>query len=194
MFALGGNIMEYRDSYYNRCGNCQEYEFEGDSYKGFCNWYGSYYYPDDSCSHQKNIDGPASGCYITTIVCDVLGYSDNCDVLENLRGLRDNVMQKDKKYSKLLMTYDVIGPQLANIMNKQYKRDKDKMIALNIYQKYLVPAVNLYKNKQYDESIKKYIDMIEMLGSVYAIDVHNVNAKDYDYSKGGHGKVYKLVK
>ena len=36
--------------------------------------------------------------------------------------------------------------------------------------------------------------MIEMLGSVYAIDVHNVNAKDYDYSKGGHGKVYKLVK
>ena len=92
------------------------------------------------------------------------------------------------------MTYDVIGPQLANIMNKQYKRDKDKMIALNIYQKYLVPAVNLYKNKQYDESIKKYIDMIEMLGSVYAIDAHNVNAKDYDYSKGGHGRVYKLVK
>ena len=33
------------------CGNCMYYEYEGKDRKGHCDWYKSYYYPEDSCSH-----------------------------------------------------------------------------------------------------------------------------------------------
>ncbi len=33
---------------------------------------------------------PSTGCYITTAVCHILGYEDDCTVLETLRGFRDN--------------------------------------------------------------------------------------------------------
>ena len=179
--------MKYRQSYYDNCGNCEFYEFSSGNSKGFCSWYGSYYYPDESCSHQRNISKPEGGCYITTITCNILGYSDDSPILNSLRGLRDNVMQKDEKYAKLLMIYDAVGPQIASTILEQYYEDKDKKIPLAIYNLYLVPAAKLYDNKQYEDSINKYIDMIEKLESIYKIDIHNIDVKDYDYTKGGHG-------
>ena len=38
------------------CGNCERYTYEGKDKKGYCDWYGSYYYPTDSCSHFKEGD------------------------------------------------------------------------------------------------------------------------------------------
>ena len=86
--------------YQYQCGGCVYYDFQGDYKKGYCSWYRSYYYPGDNCSHQKPVNA-TSGCYITTIVCDVLGLDDDCSLLNNLRSFRDNILQKDAKFTPL---------------------------------------------------------------------------------------------
>ena len=105
-------------SYEGKCGKCVNYSFTGNNSKGYCSWYKTYYYPDDSCTHQKNRYEPQQGCYLTTIICNKLGYSDDCFVLNTLRSFRDNVMQKNIEYKDMLMEYDTLGPVIAqNIAN-----------------------------------------------------------------------------
>ena len=89
--------------YEGQCGTCEHFfECRGnwdkpydtnDSDKGYCDWYKTTYYPDDSCKHYFKRGDYRSDCYITTIVCEILGYDDDCFVLNSLRNLRDNYIQ-----------------------------------------------------------------------------------------------------
>ena len=111
-------------AYEGHCGSCGNFEGkDGKPYnkqnpnyiKGFCNWYRAFYYPDDKCeSHYRPRGGnPGGGCYITTMICDVLGKEDTCEALEVLRSFRNDVLQKDEKYAPILYEYDVVGPKIA---------------------------------------------------------------------------------
>ena len=58
----------------NKCGSCKYYTYEGEYKKGYCSWYKSYYYADDSCSHweEGNISS-TGGCFLTTACCEHKG-------------------------------------------------------------------------------------------------------------------------
>ena len=47
-------------------------------------------YNYSSCSIFRKVD--SSGCFITTIVCDILKKPDDDKVMKNLRYFRDNVL------------------------------------------------------------------------------------------------------
>lgn len=182
--------------YETQCGNCVYYDFKGDNYKGHCSYYGSYYYPGDSCSHQKKRESTSS-CYITTIVCNLMGNNDSCAVLNTLRSFRDNFLQKDEKYAKILYEYDTIGPLIASCLNEQFsKMDKnDKEFNKVKYLYNYLEAINvLIKNKEYNYAISKYEDLTLSLKDYYGIKSVNNVKDDYNFEKGGHGKVYKKEK
>ena len=80
---------------------------DSDTYSKYCR---GYYYSD--CPVYKRSDS-SGGCFITTIVCNVLGKSDDDKVLNNLRYFRDNVLKKDECYRYILIDYDNIGPVIA---------------------------------------------------------------------------------
>lgn len=178
--------------YDNQCGGCIYYEFVGDGVKGYCSWYKSYYYPGDNCEHQRT---DSSSCYITTIICDVLGFEDDCSILNTLRYFRDNTMQKDIKYLPLLLEYDVIGPQIANNIQREYSNTKDIELWTQFYNFYLVQTANLIKENKQEEAVNCYIEMVSSLKEYFALE--NVNLKnmtnEYDISIGGHGKL-KILK
>ena len=133
-------------AYEGKCGSCanfeeakgnQLYDTGNSCYvKGFCTWYRSYYYPDDSCvSHYKSRPS-SSNCYITTLVCNRLGKEDNCEELETLRKFRNDVLQEDEKYASILFEYDTVGPQIAKelctedqtIINKIFNTKRLKIL------------------------------------------------------------------
>ena len=110
-------------------------------------------YNYSNCVIYKSKNGSSSGCFITTVVRDILGKKDDDKLLNNLRGFRDNILQKDKKYAEILQDYDNIGPRIADCL----WCDKDaKQMAKGIYNTALVPINQMIINKEYDKACEKY--------------------------------------
>ena len=182
-----------------QCGNCKDFKDKDNDNKpfdtkwakyekGHCVRYGCFYWADDTCSKQNDRDKPDYGfnpCYITTVVCNILGYNDDCGVLQSLRNLRDNVMQKDEKYAKTLYEYDTVGPKIAS----KLQEDKDIELATALYNFYLVPTALLVNEEKYDEAVHRYQEMTTGLKDAFGID-ETVMPQNYDVKKGGHGLVY----
>lgn len=175
-------------AYETQCGGCTNFDFQGDYNKGYCSWYKSYYYPGDSCSHQ-NPRETSSGCYITTIICDVLGYDDDCNVLNILRTFRNDVMQKDSRYMYLLLEYDVLGPSIASFIKKEYETTNDKELWIKFYNFYLLPTASYISSGEYNNAIDRYKEMVEALKEYFGLVDSKLSAENYDYTIGGHGKI-----
>ncbi len=180
-------------AYETQCGGCIEYDYQGDNVKGYCSWYKCYYYPGDSCSHQKPRE-QSGGCYITTIICNVLGYDDDHVILNTLRNFRNSVLQKDSKYLPLLMEYDSIGPIIANCIQHEYQETKETEMWVNFYNFYLSPITNLVMEDKKEEAISRYTEMVNTLKEYYGIIDLQETIPNYDISQGGHGKIKNKIK
>jgi len=171
-------------AYDNQCGSCVYFESNGDS-KGYCSYIKSYYYPGDKiCTHYSKGN---SGCYITTIVCDLMGLKDNCGILETLRGFRNNVMQKDPKYKETLYEYDIVGPQIAKYLMEDYGKSEDKEEIIGLFNFFILPTVRYINEKNYPEAVDRYTKLTEALIDKYGIERVQEVPNDYDYTNGGHG-------
>ena len=192
--------------YYKQCGSCIHLEPETRSgFTYYCNSKRRYMKLEDTClpgtffspamyEEDKGRDlealykrdNPSGVCYITTIMCEILGFPDNYKDLEILRNFRDNVLQRDLRYISILMEYDVIGPEIA----KNLKNDENAInIAKNFTNYYIAPIIVLIEEKYYDEAIAKYVEMVNVLKNMYGLKLED-NVIDYDYSRGGHGYVF----
>ena len=186
--------MSYSDGYKNQCGSCA-YFVETDSdvkyssshpdfIRGYCSKFGLGYFPEHSCGNYTSRSSSKPFCYITTIVCERLGYDDDCKVLNKLRFLRNNVMQKYSVFSQMLYEYDTIGPEIAkNLQNE------DIEVINSLYENYLVPISQFVDGEDYFLAITSYSNMTNMLKDYYQLDSYERVPNDYDYTAGGHGKI-----
>ena len=160
-------------AYDNQCGNCQYYDSDGYDpdrypawYKGYCSWYRTYENPGNSCRNQKPRNTTnSSGCYITTILCGVLGKDDDDDTLNTLRGFRDNIMQQNPMYLETLQEYDVVGPIIAENIDREFKETQDVSVWKLVFSNYIEPVSKFIKDGMYDSAVAKYKEMVEALKS-----------------------------
>lgn len=142
---------------------------------------------DNSRSHQS------SGCYLTTIMCEILNYSDDNYYLQTLRGFRDNVMKKDCKYFPLLITYDVVGPVIANSLRNDPNREE---IAKVFFNNYVERAVLSIEEGKKDMAINVYVAMTKELADYYdcPININNIDICEEDINSLGHGRIKQRKK
>ena len=188
------------EKYENKCGSCYWLRDMNDDNtmfcgtsdeKGHCIYLKNCYYPDDNiCSYYKNKNSyvPGGGCYITTIVCDMLGFDDKCNILETLRKFRKNVMQTSSENKEILYEYDTVGPKIS----KSIKEDNDLELVNGILDFYILPTVNLIKKHNYKEAVLRYKNMTSSLENYYGIEYNGEVPTNYDYKNGGHG--YQKIK
>lgn len=170
------------------CKTCENYDYQGDNVKGYCDYYRCYYYPTDNCSHYKNAES-TSTCYVTTVVCDILGYGDNCGVLNTLRDLR-YTMQDDKKYAGLLYEYDTVGPKIAKDIKEEYNKTKDEEMWIQFFNFYIQKSASLYSEGKTEEAVIRYKEMFMSLKEYYGYkELPYIIPQDYDLKNSGHGKV-----
>lgn len=140
-----------------------------------------------------------SGCFITTICCNILNMEDNDKFLNDFRSFRDNVLQQNSKYFYILKIYDTVGPDIAYEINND--KDKEK-IAKGLYENALKPIHTHILSKDYDAAADKYYTMTLMLVNYYGyikdynclIDADFGFTKDeFNPKKSGHGKCKKRV-
>lgn len=159
---------------------------DNDTYYKYCRGYS---YGECPIYRQSN----SSGCFITTVVCDILGKKDDDKILNNLRSFRDNILQQDSEYYNILKDYDNIGPVLADAM----ENDKDKVkMATFLFNTVIMPINSLIENKQYEQACEKYYLMTLALINYYGLKHEYNNDKDNDYGylefnpkTAGHGRV-----
>ena len=140
---------------------------------------------------------PSSGCFITTIVCDILGLEDKNIYLMLLRKFRDNYLQKNPNTIAILEEYDFIGPVISKRIAMEENKDT---VAQQLFLNYLVPVFDDIVSDNYAEAIKKYTKMVQGLIKKYKLETLSLtipgsSTYDYnkDYSSYGHGRL-KLQK
>lgn len=136
----------------------------------------------------------SSSCFITTIVVHILGKSDDDWVLVNLRNLRDNHMQ-DASGFELLKEYDVVGPQIATMIENS---ENAYNLSDYLYKCYMTQCAKMVECGFYKSAIIIYKEMVDQLKTMYKISL-NLNEYEYtdniDSSRRGHGtaRVHKII-
>ena len=129
------------------------------------------YYVDPasaSCRHfDKKSSSATSPCYLTTAMCNILGHEDDCEILNTLRGFRDNYMKNTPECLPLLEDYDTVGP----IISERLHSDENRVLSANIMLYFFIgPAINCINNEDYDTAIEIYKDMTISLMEKYGLD------------------------
>ena len=174
------------------CERKGEYHYASDPKCGnFCEAYSRYNSARENMYHNSADSG--SSCYLTTIMCDILGYPDNNYYLNVLRNFRDYVMKTNSKYIPLLYTYDIVGPMIAYELSK----DKDKKVISQVFfDKYITKSVSAIEAGKNQTAIDIYTSMTSELAKKYNINMNIVSPKisEIDMNTLGHAKVRKLGK
>lgn len=113
------------------------------------------------CSDYKN----ASRCFITSAVCLTLGKPDCCEELQTMRRFRDEWLRDQPNGTEMIEEYYKVAPVIVNSID----RHPDRLsIYQRIYQKYILPCVEHAKEKEFDESRRIYMQMVDTLKAQYA--------------------------
>lgn len=129
----------------------------------------------------------SSGCYITTMLCNILQKEDSNTYLNTLRRFRDEVLQKSTDGARILVEYDVVGPMIASNLAQDNARIS---IASTLFNNFIVPTVDCINNGWYDDAITLYKGMTERLMNFYHIEyTETINLDMIDVTKSGHGRL-----
>lgn len=152
---------------------------KNDGYK--CPWY------------ERQYGSTSSGCFITTVTCDILGKNDNDPVMDSLRKFRDEVLQKSDEYENVLKLYDKIGPAIS--WRLFHDKDRDQK-ATELYSK-LGEFAEVASKGEHSLAAKRYVIMTLRLVAEYGMQKsyrylrdNNFGYKEgeFDQKVAGHGK------
>lgn len=136
---------------------------------------------DNSSSHSS------SGCYLTTVMCHILGYPDDNYYLQTLRTFRDTTLKQDIKYYPLLLTYDIVGPKISeNLYNDEFR----ETIAKRLFNCYITKAIDAIEHNDTTTAVNIYVAMTHSLARRYNIAT-NIIIPDYSTINKkllGHGR------
>ena len=124
------------------------------------------------CTEYKHSDcSNYTACYIATLICSTMG--DRC-VLDDLKYLRYNLLEKDSKYKSLLNEYDILGPIIVDRLRKDKHKEQ---IIKNLFNLCIKEVSQLVRNQKYEEAINLYKNMVYLLKEGY--NIHNVKQRIY---------------
>ena len=147
------------------CYKKQDYVNE-DCYKRYCR---GYYY--DECPIYRGTDSSSSGgCFLTSACIGAKGLPDDCEELRILRKFRDGWLSEQHGGKELISEYYTIAPQIVDSINAQ---ENHIQIHEEIYQKLVVPCVDLIHAGDYDAALNLYKKTTQQLAQKYIIQEEN---------------------
>ena len=144
---------------------------------------------DNACERYFRFDEnrreSSSGCYLTTIVCEILGLEDDSDILNTMRNFRDNYMLNRPETYVSLIEYDIVGPKIAEALKKEAY---SKEIAYLLLNERIIPIVEKIKSGKNEEALEDYTNMTNRLKEIYHIDTTITNKLDIKIKTLGHAR------
>ena len=149
------------------------------------------YYCYDKNHNQKNDGGyTPSGCSFSIIIRDILGYADNCEMLNLLRSFRENILKQNIQFLPILLEYDQISP----LISERIKLDSDKYkFSLEFFQHFLAPFALAFKAGDIDDSLSIYQNMFNSLKTRFGFDNLTIDLNaEYNLETLGKGRIRQL--
>lgn len=143
-----------------------------DSSEYWCSVRRYYVRPNSASCDKLKKKGSTGGCYLTTAMCNILGFEDHCEVLDTLRAFRDDYMKNTDECKPLLEDYDNVGPVISKYLDEDTDRVQTSLVMLNSYIK---PAIDFIDAKNYDAAIDVYKDMTLSLMEFYDLDTDELS-------------------
>lgn len=123
-----------------------------------------------SCRENKknnynNRDNRNNGtfCFISTVLCEYFGKSDDCIELNILREYRDEWLRKQSGGVELITKYYNTAPLMVS---KLKASDRYEEHCQYMWQNYLQPCLKFIEQKRFETCKDKYIEMYEYLESI----------------------------
>lgn len=98
------------------------------------------------------------GCFITTVVCQGLGKSDNCWELQTLRAFRDEYILHLSDGKERMEEYYRIAPEIADRLKGEGQERMEE-----IYNVFLLPAIKLIQQGDNEAAMSVYVAMVDSL-------------------------------
>ena len=123
-----------------------------------------------SCRENKknnynNRDNRNNGtfCFISTVLCEYFGKSDDCIELNILREYRDEWLRKQSGGVEFITKYYNTAPLMVS---KLKASDRYEEHCQYMWQNYLQPCLKFIEQKRFETCKDKYIEMYEYLESI----------------------------
>lgn len=146
------------------------------------------YFDEDKSKTKEQIEGfTPSGCSYSVIIRDILGYPDNCEMLNLFRNFRENYLKKNNAYIPLLLEYDQISP----IICKHLENCEDKInYSLRLMQNFLIPCSYSIKSGNNEEAIAIYQNFWNSLKTKFGLENTKIELNDnYNLETLGKGRI-----
>lgn len=178
---------------YWTCNDCERYDrTDTNRYdECYCTYYNKYFARSDrACSRFEQRSEYIPNCFLTTAICNIFGFEDNCLCLETMRNFRDTVLVNDPKYYSLLAEYEVVGPTISAMMNTD---EHGLEVAEYYFENYIYCIfMNLLTKKDYNEAVDKYVEMVNDMKRMYKV-TKEVSEEDIkSLTKKIENKQYKV--
>lgn len=161
--SICGNCKYWNQYGWSRLGECTRRNCTDTDFDDSCGAFemGKYSEDDDSSD-----SGSSGGCFITSMLCHVLDYDDHCDIMETLRGFRNEKMKRAGCYTEILDEYDVVGPKIAKAIEADSDREN---LCRKLLNDYITPIIQKIKNNQDEAAVFAYREMVLCLKKLYNI-------------------------
>ncbi len=188
----------------NYCGECGFFDTQnketGNNNKYYCNKIGKYVsITDRSCSYFISDPGrksgnnsgsyTPSGCSLSVIIRDILGFDDDDSILCSLREFREKVLRPCPEYLPLLIEYDYVG---QTICSRIQNMDDKFHFCLELFKYFIVPCVQNIAQNNIQGAIITYQNMLEDIKAKLGIPTVIIPASyEYDPATVGKGRIKK---
>jgi peptidyl-tRNA hydrolase len=98
-----------------------------------------------------------SSCFITTVVCEVLGKPDDCAALVKLRRFRDEWLVEFSWGVALAANYSIIAPGIADKIREHPERDA---ICERLWEAFIAPAVAAIDRREHYRALTIYLELV----------------------------------
>lgn len=125
------------------------------------------------------------GYYITQSVCKILGYTNNCFMLTEMKKCEDKFPEANGN-DTWLHVFDIAEPIVAERIEQEYKTTQDKNTWVEVYNIFLSQTVSLMMAKEYYEAFANYQKMMNVLKQYFHIGEVDINFDKENFTCYNH--------
>ena len=126
--------------------------------------------------------------YITSTVCKLAGYDENCIFMNAFEDIKKNYLEVTPEGQAFLQSYDIKGLYLSKILLENYKtnpEDTKKVIEEEIIPQLSIFAMAVMKH-QYENALYYYQCIMEFIEEYYNAEIPRLKVSYDEYDETGH--------